>query len=263
MKIIILAAGRGERLMPLTQNTPKPLIDMGNGNTLLEEQMLSIQESGAIDEVVLVVGYLAEQIEAKMRAYHDRGFKISTIYNPFWKVSNNLLSLWLAREVIAKCDTMITNGDNIFSPTVFSGLAEQTEGIWLSTCRKTEFDPDDMKVKIIDGIVTSVSKKTPGTEAAAESPGLVMVRGERARTHFVEHLEGTVRDGDDNNRFWLEVFNRMYTKGVHVRPWMFESAGNWQEVDFHFDVGLMRELLAAKVMNLYREKDSTLTFTKE
>ena len=79
MKIIILAAGRGERLMPLTQNTPKPLIDMGNGNTLLEEQLMSIRESGVIKEVVLVVGYLAEQIEAKMRAYKDKGFQVSTI----------------------------------------------------------------------------------------------------------------------------------------------------------------------------------------
>lgn len=254
MKIIILAAGRGERLMPLTQNTPKPLIDIGNGNTLLEEQMLSIQEAGVIDEIVLVVGYLADQIEAKMRAYHDKGFKVRTLYNPFWKVSNNLLSLWLAKSVIADHDVMITNGDNIFSPRVFSGLAENTDGIWLSICKKNEFDPDDMKVKVVDGVVTSVSKKTPGDEAIAESPGLVMVKGKRERQLFIDQLEGTVRDDENNNRFWLEVFNRMWHKGVQVRPWMFESAGNWQEVDFHVDVSLMRELLATKVMHLSRQK---------
>lgn len=257
MKIIILAAGRGERLMPLTQNTPKPLIDMGNGNTLLEEQMLSIQESGVIDEVVLVVGYLAEQIEAKMRAYHDRGFRIRTLYNPFWKVSNNLLSLWLAQHVIAESDAMITNGDNIFSPSVFAGLAEQGEGTWLSICKKTNFDPDDMKVKLVDGFISSVSKKTPGEQAIAESPGLAMVRGARARQLFVEQLEGTVRDDENNNRFWLEVFNRMWTKGVQVRPWMFESAGHWQEIDFHVDVGHMRQLLADKVMRLYSPEVSS------
>lgn len=254
MKIIILAAGRGERLMPLTQNTPKPLIDMGNGNTLLEEQMLSIQESGVIDEVVLVVGYLAEQIEAKMRAYHERGFKISTIYNPFWKVSNNLLSLWLARQVISQNDVMVTNGDNIFSPNVFAGLAKQGEGIWLSVCPKKKFDADDMKVKLIDGFVSSVSKTTPGEECTVESPGLMMVRSERARHVFVEQLEGVVRDSDNSNRFWLEVFNRMWSKGVLVRPWAFESVNNWQEVDFHGDVKLMRQLLAEKVMSLYNLK---------
>ncbi len=254
MKIIILAAGRGERLMPLTQNTPKPLIDIGNGNTLLEEQVMSLQNSGAVDEIVLVIGYLADQIEAKMRVYHDRGIKISTIYNPFWKVSNNLLSLWMAKNVIASSDVMITNGDNIFTPSVFSGLAEQGEGIWLSVCRKATFDADDMKVKLVDGFVSSVSKKTPGEDAVAESPGLVMVKGAHARQVFVEQLEGTVRDEENNNRFWLEVFNRMWSKGVQVRPWAFESAGNWQEVDFHVDVDLMRDLLATKMLHLIKDK---------
>jgi choline kinase len=250
MKIIILAAGRGERLMPLTQNTPKPLIDIGNGKTLLEEQMLSIQHSGVIDEIVLVIGYLADQIEAKIRFYHERGFKITTIYNPFWKVSNNLLSLWLAREVIANNDVMITNGDNIFSPTVFAGLAKQKEGIWLSACEKSKFDADDMKIRIVDELVAEVSKTIPVEHAQAESPGLVMVNGVQARKLFVEQLEATVRLEENNTRFWLEVFNRMWSKGVSIRPWMFESAGNWQEIDFHIDVELVRQLLTDKVMNL-------------
>ena len=251
MKIVILAAGRGERLMPLTQNTPKPLVDMGNGNTLLEEQLASIQQSGVIDEVVLVVGYLSDQIEAKMRAYRDRGFKISTLFNPFWQVSNNLMSLWLARHVIAEGDAMITNGDNIFTPDVFAGLAAQGEGVWLSACHKTEFDSDDMKVTLKNGLVARVSKQIPAEEASAESPGLVMVCGERARTLFVEQLEGTVRDADNINRFWLETFNRMWLKGVPVKPWMFESAGKWQEVDFHLDVERVRRLLTEKIMHLH------------
>lgn len=247
MKIIILAAGRGERLMPLTQNTPKPLIDMGNGNTLLEEQMMSIQESDVIDEIILIAGYLADQIEAKMRIYHDRGFKIRTLYNPFWKVSNNLLSLWLAKQVILENDVMITNGDNIFSPKVFSGMAELGEGIWLSACYKTKFDADDMKIKLDDGFIERVSKQIPEAEASLESPGLAMVKGVRARKLFVEQLEGTVRDDDNNNRFWLETFNRMWAKGVPIKPWMFESKGNWQEIDFHIDVEQVRRLLTEKV----------------
>ena len=67
MKIIILAAGKGERLYPLTKNTPKPLIDLGNGETLLETQLRSLSESKVIDEVVIVIGYLYEQIESKLK----------------------------------------------------------------------------------------------------------------------------------------------------------------------------------------------------
>ncbi len=250
MKIIILAAGRGERLMPLTQNTPKPLIDMGNGKTLLEEQMLSLQESGAISEIILVIGYLADQIEAKMRTYQERGFKINTIYNPFWRVSNNLLSLWLAKSVIADSDVMITNGDNIFNSTIFAEFAKLDHGIWLSACHKKRFDSDDMKIQITDGYVSHVSKNIPAEEASAESPGLAMIKGARARQLFLEQLEGAVRE-EDNNRFWLEIFNRMWRKGMPVLPWLFESEGNWQEIDFHADVDHLRHVLTNKMQRLY------------
>jgi choline kinase len=250
VNIIILAAGRGERLMPLTKNTPKPLVDMGNGNTLLEEQLNSIQQSEVIDQVTLVAGYLADQIEAKMRCYRERGHRINTLFNPFWQHSNNLMSLWLARQVLEQGDAMITNGDNIFAPEVFAGLAEQGEGVWLSVCTKSEFDADDMKVTLVDGLVARVAKTIPANEAQAESPGLVMVRGERARQLFIEQLEGAVRDEGGLGRFWLEVFNRMWAKGVPVRPWRFESAGNWQEVDFHLDVQHVRQLISKKLMQL-------------
>ncbi|MBT5420035.1 MAG: NTP transferase domain-containing protein, partial [Candidatus Cloacimonetes bacterium] len=65
MKAIILAAGKGTRMFPLTKNTPKSLLDIGQGLTLLETQLHSLQEAG-ITNIVLVVGYRAEQIEAKI-----------------------------------------------------------------------------------------------------------------------------------------------------------------------------------------------------
>jgi choline kinase len=224
---------------------------MGNGNTLLEEQLCSVQQSGVFDETVLVIGYLAEQIEAKIHTYQERGFQIRTLFNPFWQVSNNLMSLWLARQIIADDDVMITNGDNIFTPDVFTGLAAQGEGIWMSACQKTHFDLDDMKIRLDDGLVARVSKQIPASEVSAESPGLVMVRGSRARRLFLEHLEGTVRDDGNIDRFWLETFNRMWTKGVPVRPWMFEPVGKWQEIDFHLDVERARQLVNEKVLNLH------------
>lgn len=98
MKLIILAAGKGERLLPLTRNTPKPLLDMGNGYTLLEEQMRAAQASGVVAETVLVVGYLASQVEAKLDYHRDQGLCVRTVYNPFYEVSNNLMSLWLTRR---------------------------------------------------------------------------------------------------------------------------------------------------------------------
>lgn len=247
MRIIILAAGRGERLMPLTKNTPKPLIDMGNGNTLLEEQIQSIVDSKVVDEIVIVVGYLAEQVEAKIQAHFHPFGRIVTVFNPFWHVSNNLMSLWLALRALNDDDVMITNGDNLFNKDVFSGLAMQEEGIWLTASPKVEFDEDDMKIKIEKGIISRVSKTIPASEAVAESPGLAMVRGARSVTLFREQLDLIVRDQAKINSFWLEAFNALWQRGIPVSPWMSDMTGKWQEVDFHPDVHLARSMLFGKM----------------
>ena len=244
MKIIILAAGKGERLMPLTRNTPKPLLDLGNGNTLLEEQITSIQRSEVIDEIVLVVGYLADHIDAKIRYYQTGGTHIRTIFNPFYGMSNNLISLWLAQHEM-NTDFMITNGDNLFTPDVFADLvASNGDGITLSVSKKDDYDYDDMRVTLSDGTVAHVSKQIEKELTHAESPGLALVRGERAVNLYRTHLNSLVRNEAYLNKFWLETFNNLYSKGVHVRPWFFDASTRWQEIDFHVDASKLRDRMA-------------------
>lgn len=239
MKIIILAAGRGERLMPLTQNTPKPLLDLGNGKTLFEEQLENIQKSGVIQEVVLVTGYLADQVEAKMKLWRENGIKITTVYNPFYDVSNNLISLWLAKYQMNE-DFIITNGDNLFDFGVFRDLAaNHRDGIFLTICKKEKYDQDDMKVLLEEREIASVSKAIDEFNAHGTSVGLVLVSGQKYRDLFKENLEELARNKEYVNKFWLEVFNLMSKKGITVRP--FEIAlEKWQEIDFHPDIEQLR-----------------------
>jgi choline kinase len=258
MRIIILAAGKGERLMPLTRNTPKPLLDLGNGATLLEEQIASIQEAGCIDEIVLVIGYLAEQVEAKIKLHQASGIRIRTIYNPFYEVSNNLMSLWFAQHEMEQ-DFLVTNGDNLFAPQVFRGLtAENSDGITLAVSRKNHFEYDDMKVSLQDDLVARVNKQIEPDAIDAESPGLVLVRGARARAIFRNQLEALARRKEFIGAFWLEVFNQLFERGVPVRPWFFDGAAHWQEVDFHADVNKVRGLLESKTQVLSRGREATI-----
>ena len=255
MKIIILAAGKGERLMPLTKNTPKPLLDMGNGATLLEEQIASFQESGVVDEIVLVIGYLADQVEAKLQLHQANGVRVRTIYNPFYEISNNLMSLWFARHEMDE-DFLVSNGDNLFAPEVFATLVEHTEdGIHLAISHKDEFTDDDMKVTLRDGVIARVSKQIPANESDAESPGLALVRGPRARRLFDGQLERIGRRKEFLGGFWLEVFNQLFEHGVAVRPWFFDGQTQWQEVDFHSDVNNLRDVLELKNRTLLRTKE--------
>ncbi len=243
MRIILLAAGKGERLMPLTRNTPKSLLDMGNGKTLLEEQIERMQASGVIDEIVLVVGYLADQVEAKIRMHLENGIKINTCYNPFYEMSNNLISLWLAKGEMTE-DFLVANGDCLFTAETYAGLVGGYEqGIVLSVNYKDSYDEDDMKVRLADNLVVQVSKEIKVSEVDAESPGLALVRGKKFRRLFRETLETLARDRNYLNRFWLEVFNRLIFDGRPIHFWPFDRNMPWQEVDFHMDIKNLKEIV--------------------
>jgi choline kinase len=156
---------------------------------------------------------------------------------------------------MAEDDFMVTNGDNLFSPDVFTNLAmENGEGIFLSLTSKDDYDQDDMKVTLHCGAVARVSKSIQG-RADAESPGLALVRGCESRKLFADQLEKLVRENGYIDRFWLEVYNGLYQSGVHVHPWYFDGRGKWQEVDFHADVDQVRALVQAQVVRFLSEKD--------
>jgi L-glutamine-phosphate cytidylyltransferase len=242
MRIIILAAGMGTRAMPLTRNTPKSLLDIGDGVTLLERQLDNIKKSGVIDEVVLVIGHLADQIEAKIKMHKGNGLKITTLYNPFYDVSNNLITLWLSNPKMDE-DFLITNGDNIFEPDVFSDLVKNGEGIHLTINKKKEYVDDDMKVNTAVGIINRVSKQIENEKADCESVGLVLIKGEKYRKIFKDNLEKLARNREYINKFWLEVFNLMASEGIAIKPFEIDGKAKWKEVDFHLDLDEARRLL--------------------
>ena len=239
----MLSAGKGSRLMPLTRNTPKPLLDLNHGKTLLEEQLESIEKSKVIDEVVIVVGYLAEQIEAKIKLYIQKGLKITTIYNPFYDISNNLLSLWMAKNHMDE-EFIITNGDNIFKEDVFRDLVQNnSDGIFLTINKKDKYDEDDMKVNLENDKLIQVSKTIPLEESNAESVGLVYVSGNRYTNVFRKAMERLVRNFEYRNKFWLEIFNKLSLNGVNIKTFEIDGETKWKELDFHPDIENVKKII--------------------
>ncbi len=240
MKIIILAAGKGERLFPLTKNTPKPLIDLGNGETLLERQLQYISKSNVIDEVIIVIGYLHEQIESKLKSYKTE-LKIKTVYNPFYEISNNLITLWLSKYAMNE-DFLIANGDNIIASDVIRDLVNKTnEGIYVTICYRDKYSEEDMKVNLDPNKkILRVSKEIKNGDA--ESVGLVKVSGEKFRKIYQDILEELARNKDYLNKFWLETFNILANKGVEINSFEIDK-DKWREVDFHFDLHDIIELI--------------------
>lgn len=104
-KAIILAAGKGTRLTPLTLVTPKPLIEV-NGCPIIERTIKKIHENG-IRQIYIIVGYMKEKFMYLQQKYENINF----IDNPYYDQANNISSLYVAREHIA--ESIIIEGDLI------------------------------------------------------------------------------------------------------------------------------------------------------
>lgn len=243
MKLFILSAGKGDRLWPLTRNTPKSLIDFGDGTTILERQLENALQSGLFGEINIVTGYKSEQIEAKLKDYRS-DIPINTIFNPVFDLTNNLVSLWAAHLAMLDQDFMVTNGDNIYIADVFKKVqTDRDEIIQITIDCKDAYDEDDMKVRLgQDRTVARVHKDIPPGETDAESVGLVLVKGEKSRRLFVNTMIQLVRDKEYLQRFWLEVFNALAEAGVAVQVAEIDQS-EWQEVDFHPDVDVMKQIV--------------------
>lgn len=106
-RAIIMAAGIGKRMFPVTLNTPKPLVKV-HGVRMIDTIIQGLRMNG-IKEIIVVVGYLKEQFQVLEQEYSE----VKLIENPYYASCNNISSLYVAREYID--DVMIIDGDQIIN----------------------------------------------------------------------------------------------------------------------------------------------------
>ncbi len=127
-RAIIMAAGTGKRLRPVTLDTPKPLVKV-NGVRMIDTAIQGLQKNG-IHEIYVVVGYLKEKFLCLTEEYDD----IKLIENPYYDVCNNISSLYAARDYID--DVMILDGDQLIChPEILKPEFEHSgyHAVWTDT----------------------------------------------------------------------------------------------------------------------------------
>lgn len=102
---IILASGMGTRMYPITKDTPKPLVRVGNIPMI--ESIISGLEQRNISHIYIVVGYLGEQFEYLREKYPN----VTILYNRDYDRVNNISSLYVAREILLKGNCFICEAD--------------------------------------------------------------------------------------------------------------------------------------------------------
>ena len=118
---VLLAAGRGTRLMPITAEKPKALVEVGRGLTLLELSVRSLLASG-LRELVVVVGHLGEAVRRAALALSSYGAEIHVVENPeYWR--GNGLSLLRAWDVVGSDEFLLAMCDHLVEPAIYEGAA--------------------------------------------------------------------------------------------------------------------------------------------
>jgi len=240
MIVIILAAGKGERLRPLTEDRPKCLIEVHPGVPLIELQLRSITSVPEIDRVVMVTGYRAGQIEEYLE--NNSQLPVTTIYNPFFDISNDLVSLWFARSHMDE-PFIVLNGDDVFVPRVLADLVAATGEVCAVIDYKAAYDTDDMKVIIEDDRIKAISKEVPLDAANGESIGMIRFTG-AGGPKMREILDGIVRTEGHRPLHWLSAIQGLIDSGVPVN-YSECAPEHWAEIDVHVDLRHVQSRLEA------------------
>jgi len=238
-RAIILSAGQGRRLLPLTEKQPKCLLPIA-GRCILQWQLDALLESG-IDDITIITGFHSELIEQLISSKYSAHPGVKTLYNPFFNVSDNLASCWQARACMDDSFLLI-NGDTVFEAEVLNHvLASPTAPITLTIDQKAAYDEDDMKVELEGLQVRHVSKILKPEQTHAESIGMLYFRGE-GPSLFREALETAMRKPTGLKSWFLSVVDNLATKNL-VQACQI-SGGRWAEIDFIVDLENAEKLLS-------------------
>lgn len=240
MKAIILSAGQGKRLMPLTADRPKCLVEL-SGLTLLEWQIRALAANG-VREAVVVTGFAADMVDRTLAQMAVPGITVRTLYNPFYALADNTASCWVARHEM-RGDFLILNGDTLLEPAIVDRLLTHAVApITVTVDRKADYDADDMKVQDTGGVLLAIGKTLAPEIVTGESIGFLRFTAEGGRL-FVAEVERTLRTSDGLRRWYLSTIDTIAKETGAVGTVSIEGL-EWGEMDFPADVASNQRLTA-------------------
>jgi choline kinase len=223
---VILAAGAGTRLRPLTLDTPKCLLDVG-GKTILTRQLERIAAAG-MERVVIVTGYLAERVEEHLHRFPP-AIEVALAPNPDYATTGNCMSVLAARSQVTGGGIVLCDGDVVLQGDALARLVRGTAACGLLLDSETRLGEEEMKAQVDErGLVRQLSKQVDPASAAGESIGVQKVGGPALAILWA--TLDSMREAGDTNGYYEDAFQRMMQAGVTFNT---VSIGHheWTEID--------------------------------
>lgn len=240
---VILAAGRGVRLRPLTDTKPKCLLEVAE-KPLLAYQVEAFALAG-IEDIIVVSGYLHEQLVQFARSIALERGEITIVRNTRFLDTNNMYSLWLTKSLLNQ-DLILANGDVLFDPSILTDmLANKNDNLVASDAGS--YREENMKIKTIDGRIVCINKRLSKNDSFATSLDLYKISKIEVKRLF-DLMEANYINKNDLNQ-WTEVALQDLFGEEIFYPFDI-GARSWIEIDTYSDlanashckcVGLNRE----------------------
>jgi choline kinase len=233
VEAVILSAGQGRRLLPLTRSLPKCLLPVApDGETVLDLQLDALSRCG-IERVTVMVGFGAERVEEHVSRRGAARPEVELVLNPLHPHSDNLVSAWLATFRVSG-DFVLLNGDTLFEAEVLRrALAAEDATVVAAIDRKDVYDLDDMRVWLEDGALAGIGKGRRDRAPDGEAIGLYVFRGRgvsAARTGFASRIEGP-----EGLRSWYPPALEELGRRERITPVSIEGLW-WTEIDVPEDL---------------------------
>lgn len=234
MKALVLAAGLGTRLAPITDDRPKSLVPV-NGQPILLKQIANLHENGIID-ITVVSGYKAEILEKSLHeAYPD----VKVIESVDYATTNNMYSAYMAKDAMADSEFLMMNADVFYDASVITELLKNDAPNAIVTDIGTYFE-ESMKVVEKDGRLVEISKQISKEDALGASIDVYKFSKEGGKAFFAKCAE-YIEDKKEL-KMWSEVALNEILPEVEFKAC--PLVGRWLEIDNHDDLAAAEKLFA-------------------
>ncbi|MEK7249843.1 MAG: phosphocholine cytidylyltransferase family protein [Bacteroidota bacterium] len=234
MTAVILAAGVSSRLRPLTTDTPKSLLEVGD-KPLLQRNLETLKQH-EITRCVIITGYLQEMIESFVNSLR-LGIEIEFIYNPVYEQTNNNYSLWLARPAVDGQEIVLLDADILFDRRILSRLLASSHKDALIMRASDHLGHEEIKCELDDeGAVVKIGKHLDPKKSAGESLGI-----EKFSAATTSKLFDVLSRRHVHDEFYEASFQEVIDNGARI--FAVESDGlPCMEIDTPDDLAAAEEL---------------------
>jgi len=231
---IILAAGTGTRLRPLTENIPKALLKINNVTLL--ERFVKMFVDNNVNKFIFLVGHHQEKVKEFSKELSKKyGVEIKNIQNEKYDTTNTSCSTYLASKDIDD-DFVLVNGDNVLDSKIIKDIVNSSYSSMVIDNHK-KLDEESFKIKIKDNIIEAIGKDLDLNESSGEFIGVSKVI-KKDLDEFNKILLSLIKEDPQN---YYDFAYKDLSKKTDLK-FVYTNGLKWTEIDDHDDWNYAQKL---------------------